>query len=392
LVVAAEQGAGMTILGRYLSREIFQATAMVLTGFLGLFGFFDLFEELENIGRGNYRLGDALTRVVLAMPSHIYELMPIAVLIGAIWALAMFAQHAEFTAMRAAGLGRMRALRELLALGFLCVGLTALFGEVLAPPAERLAQSLRLSAMGATLSAEFRSGVWVKDTTRNDAGELERIRFVNVAQVRPDATLSDLRVYEFDPQFRLRAFLLAAQGRYTSDGHWLLTDVVETQLVPKAPARLTNSPETRVEQANRVKTDQKIWNSGLDPSIVSVLLVQPERMSALDLFHYVEHLRDNRQQVSRYEIALWKKIIYPFAALVMLALALPFGYLQTRSGGIALKVFSGIMLGVGFHFLNGLASHLGLLNTWPAWIAALVPSALALALALSLLAWVDRAR
>ena len=382
----------MTILGRYLSREIFQATAVVLVGFLGLFGFFDLFEELENIGRGNYRLVDALTRVVLATPSHIYELMPIAVLIGAIWALAMFAQHAEFTAMRAAGLGRMRALRELLALGFLCVGITALFGEVLAPPAERLAQSLRLSAMGATVSAEFRSGVWVKDTTRDDAGELERIRFVNVAQVRPDATLSDLRVYEFDPQFRLRALLLAAQGRYTSDGQWLLTDVVETQLEPEATARLTDTLETRVAQASRLKIDQKIWNSGLDPSIVSVLLVQPERMSAIDLFHYVQHLRDNRQQVSRYEIALWKKIIYPFAALVMLALALPFGYLQTRSGGIALKVFSGIMLGVAFHFLNGLASHLGLLNTWPAWISALVPSALALALALSLLAWVDRAR
>ena len=382
----------MTILGRYLSREIFQATAMVLGGFLGLFGFFDLFEELENIGRGSYRLVDALTRVVLAMPSHIYELMPIAVLIGAIWALAMFAQHAEFTAMRAAGLGRMRALRELLALGFLCVGITALFGEVLAPPAERLAQSLRLGAMGATVSAEFRSGIWVKDTTRDDAGELERIRFVNVAQVRPDATLSDLRVYEFDPQFRLRALLLAAEGRYTSDGQWLLTDVVETQLEPEAAARLTDTPETRFAQASRVKIDQKIWNSGLDPSIVSVLLVQPERMSAIDLLHYVEHLRDNRQQVSRYEIALWKKIIYPFAALVMLALALPFGYLQTRSGGIALKVFSGIMLGVAFHFLNGLASHLGLLNTWPAWIAALVPSALALALALSLLAWVDRAR
>ena len=392
MVVAPSKGAGMTILGRYLSREIFQATAVVLVGFLGLFGFFDLFEELENIGRGNYRLVDALTRVVLATPSHIYELMPIAVLIGAIWALAMFAQHAEFTAMRAAGLGRMRALRELLALGFLCVGITALFGEVLAPPAERLAQSLRLSAMGATVSAEFRSGVWVKDTTRDDAGELERIRFVNVAQVRPDATLSDLRVYEFDPQFRLRALLLAAQGRYTSDGQWLLTDVVETKLEPEATARLTDTLETRLAQASRLKIDQKIWNSGLDPSIVSVLLVQPERMSAIDLFHYVQHLRDNRQQVSRYEIALWKKIIYPFAALVMLALALPFGYLQTRSGGIALKVFSGIMLGVAFHFLNGLASHLGLLNTWPAWISALMPSALALALALSLLAWVDRAR
>ena len=382
----------MTIIGRYLSREIFQSTLMVLGGFLGLFGFFDLFEELENIGRGNYRLVDALTRVVLAMPSHIYELMPIAVLIGAIWALAMFAQNAEFTAMRAAGLGRMKAMRELLALGLVCVGVTALFGEVLAPPAERLAQSLRLGAMGASLSAEFRSGIWVKDTVRDDAGELQRIRFVNVAQVRPDATLRELRVYEFDPQFRLRALLLAAEGRYTSDGQWLLTDVVDTQLELQALALSPGLNDTGVAHANRVQVAEKIWNSGLDPSIVSVLLVQPERMSALDLLHYVQHLRENRQQVSRYEIALWKKIIYPFAGLVMLALALPFGYLQTRSGGIALKVFSGIMLGVAFHFLNGLASHLGLLNTWPAWIAAMVPSACALALALGLLAWVDRAR
>ena len=76
----------------------------------------------------------------------------------------------------------------------------------------------------------------------------------------------------------------------------------------------------------------------------------------------------------------------------MMALALPFAYLQVRAGGIGLKVFAGIMLGVAFHFLNGLFSHLGLLNTWPPWLAAVIPSGFALALALGMLAWVDRSR
>ena len=32
-----------------------------------------------------------------------------------------------------------------------------------------------------------------------------------------------------------------------------------------------------------------------------------------------------------------------------MALALPFAYLHTRSGGVSLKIFIGIMIGVGFH-------------------------------------------
>ena len=393
----------MTILGRYLSREILSATLMVLGGFLVLFGFFDLFEELENIGRGGYRVLDAFIGVVLAMPSHVYELMPIAVLIGGIWALANLAQQAEFTAMRAAGLGRARALRELLGLGLACVAFTALVGEAVAPFTERWGQSLRLGAMGASVNSEFRSGIWVKDTVKSADGSPARLRFVNVGQVNPDGTIGTLRVYEFDPEFHLRSLLRAQSGRYDMAGRWILNDVVEMQMDVRIPSGSPNNPvaqETlgdRVippdsELASRSTTAQKTWDSGLDPKIVGVLLVQPERMAALDLLRYVRHLHANRQQAGRYEIALWKKVMYPFACLVMLVLALPFGYLQVRTGGMALKVFSGIMMGVAFHFLNGLSAHLGLLNTWPAFVAALAPGAFTLVLALGLLSWVDRVR
>ncbi len=107
-----------------------------------------------------------------------------------------------------------------------------------------------------------------------------------------------------------------------------------------------------------------------------MLLVDPDRMSILNLVQYVQHLRENQQQSNRYEIALWKKLVYPLAVIVMMALALPFAYLQARAGGIGYKVFAGIMLGIAFHFLNGLFSHLGLLNTWPPMLSAGIPSIL----------------
>jgi lipopolysaccharide export system permease protein len=120
--------------------------------------------------------------------------------------------------------------------------------------------------------------------------------------------------------------------------------------------------------------------------------VIPERMSLFSLVQYVRHLKENQQSAGRYEVALWGKLFYPVAVMVMLALALPSAYMQTRSGSVALRVFGGIMLGVGFHFLNNLFSHLGVLTAAPAWLTAATPSALALLLACVMLALADRTR
>ena len=85
-----------------------------------------------------------------------------------------------------------------------------------------------------------------------------------------------------------------------------------------------------------------------NPDILTVLMVVPERMSLTNLYLYIRHLSENHQKTQRYEIALWKKLIYPVAALVMMALALPFGYMHDRSGNVSVKVFAGVMLGVAF--------------------------------------------
>lgn len=379
----------MRLIRRYLGRAILGAVLFVLAGFLALFAFFDLIGELDDVGQGGYRLQHAVVYVLLGLPGRIYELMPVAALIGAIYALAQFAASSEFTAMRAAGLGRRGALGVVGAVGLGFAVLTAMVGEVLAPQAERLAQRMRLSAQtgAAVAGAELRSGIWVKDSVRDAAGALQRQRFVNIAEIRPDTTLRALRVFEFDADFRLVSLLEAQGASFTPPQGWRLTEVVLTRFEPMAVAG-----EVAALRARREPLAELAWQSDLTPDLLGLLAVMPERMSAVALFQYVRHLRDNQQRSDRYEIAFWKKFVYPLAVVVMMALALPFAYLQVRAGGIGLKVFAGIMLGVAFHFLNGLFSHLGLLNTWPPWLAAVIPSGFALALALGMLAWVDRSR
>ena len=290
--------------------------------------------------------------------------------------------------MRAAGFGRRHGLALMVRIGLVLAAVTAVVGEGLVPPAKKLAQQMRLSALGSSPTAvQFRSGLWIKDTLRGADGAIERQRFVNIREIRADTTLAGVRVLEFDADFRLREFVRAHSARYVDGSGWTLQKVRVTSLATAQGGDGSAAIGFEDREVGALP-----WRSDLTPALLGVLVVDPERMSAWSLASYVRHLRLNRQNTDRYELALWNKFTYPFAAVVMLVLALPFGYLQARSGGIAYKVFAGVMLGVGFHFLNGLSSNLGLLNTWPAWTAVVLPSAAALLLALAMLAWVDRTR
>ncbi len=378
---------GGSTIGRYLAREIATAVVFVLIAFLALFAFFDFINELDDVGRAGYSLAAAAIYVLLTLPSRTYEVMPIATLIGSVYALAQLAAHSEFTAMRASGLSRTRALGELIRLGAWLAVFTALVGEALAPPAERLAQELRLSSLGSAVGGQLRSGLWIRDSLRDTAGDVQRIRFVNVGELMPDATLRRVRILEFDQQMRLSEVVKAEKGRFSGPGAWELTGVTTT---------LYHSVESQeplpLLRTERASAESRTWTSELTPALLSVLMVMPERMSAINLFNYIRHLRENQQNTELHEIAFWKKVVYPLAVIVMMALALPFAYLQSRAGGIGYKVFAGIMLGVAFHFLNGLFSHLGLLNTWPPLVAVSIPSIVAFVVAVGLLRWVDRTR
>lgn len=356
----------MRTLRSYVIREVATSTLLVFVALLLLFAFFDLVEQMKDLGRGGYRLRHILIHVVLSAPNHVYELFPIAALIGTLFALAQLVASSEYTVMRASGVSLSRMATTVGLAGTAFGAITFVVGEFLAPPAEQLAQRLRSQAISGIVAQEFRSGLWIKDG----------MAFVNVMEVTPSAELKGLRIYEFDEGYRLRSLRHAAGAEYRGQNTWQLIDVAQT---------VFEGEKTRVDRQERM-----FWQSVLEPGLLNVLLVKPEKMSALSLYSYSQHLKENRQKALRYEIALWSKLLYPVAVLVMMIMALPFAYFQNRQGGVGAKIFAGIMLGLAFHFLNRLFGHLGLLNDWPPLLSAVTPTLLFLAAAVSMMWWQER--
>jgi lipopolysaccharide export system permease protein len=357
----------MNLLRRYLVGEVFSATLFVFIALISLFSLLDLIRELKDLGLGNYRLPQIFSYVLLSVPGHVYELFPIAALIGAIFALAQLAASSEYTVIRVSGVSMLRFAGVLAQIGIVFAVANFLVGELIAPVAEQAAQRLRVRATTGVVASDFRSGLWVREASR----------FVNVQQALPDATLAGVRIYEFDSEYQLRTISHASRGTYQPDEHWLLEGVVRTRF---------DGARARADQLPQI-----YWTSVLTPSLLNVLLVDPQQRSARDLFTYVQHLRDNRQQTARFEIALWTKFTYPLAVVVMLILALPFVHLQRRVGGIGTKIFAGIMLGLAFHLVNRLVGHAGSIYEWPVALSALLPSALFLLLAIVMM-WLQERR
>ncbi len=356
----------MKRLRNYVAREVAMATMLVFAALLLLFGFFDLVEQIKDLGRGGYQLRHIVLHVLLSAPNHFYELFPIAALIGTLFALAQLVSSSEFTVMRTSGVSLGRVMGALCYVGVIFGVLTFAVGEFVAPPAEQLAQRLRSQAISGIIAQEFRSGLWVKDGTS----------FVNVSEVSLGGELRRVRIYDFDSRYHLKILREAARANYEGDNRWTLFQVAQTSF---------DQLKTQVSTVERME-----WHSVLEPGLLSVLLVKPEKMSVWSLHSYSQHLKDNRQKALRYEIAFWTKLLYPVAVLVMMVLALPFAHFQSRQGGVGGKIFAGIMLGLGFHFLNRLFGHLGLLNDWPPFASAAAPTFLFFGVAMAMMWWQER--
>ena len=377
----------MKVLSRYFASEIYRSVLFALLAFLALFSFFDLMGELGAIGRGPYQIEHAFFYVALGLPRYTYELMPIVTLIGTIYVMAQFAARSEFTVMRASSLSMGRALLLLMRIAVVLAVVTFVLGEFIAPRATDFRENFKRRMQGAVLSAEFNSGLWAKDLIRDPVTrEVVGSRFVNARKIETDGSVRDVNLFEFDRKMRMVARISAARGDFVGDEVWKLSGVEELRIGSQV------APVTGLQPVgvSRRKLDSVQIRSEITPDILAVMLADPKEMSAVDLAQFSRHLQVNNQRSEQYEIALWSKLLYPLALVVMMVLALPFAYMHVRSGGLSLKIFVGIMIGMGFHLVNNLFSHIGLLNTWPPFATAVLPSLLFLLAAITALWWVER--
>lgn len=363
---------------RYLAKEIYRSSSVVLIALLGLFTFFALIEELDKVGT-RFTLLNLFYMQALAIPTYLYDLLPIGVLIGSVLALAGLAQRNELVILRVSGVSGFKLLGMLWLVTIPWVLGAFVLSEVITPAAELKASDVSLRLLGRAEGGRMASGYWFKEAD-SEGGT----RILNISQLSADGTVSEVTLYEFRAGQELTAMSQAASGRFSGGtlrlSNATRTTIDETSIEALADARTPTEPVTRLEHL-----PERVLDTSLTPERLIARVLTPERMSILDLVDYIGYLSENNLQTERQVVALWRKIAYPFTLFVMMTIAAPIAFMQTRKGGVGSKVFIGILLGVGFFMANQLALNVGMLSRWAPWVTALVPNIAALLLAFSAL-------
>ncbi len=359
----------MKTLTRYIGREVLAAIMLIFGALVMLFAFFDLIHELGDVGKANYTITTALLFVALQLPSRMYELFPVAALIGTLFAMAQLVANSEYTVMRASGASLLQVIWALIRVG-IPLARRHLPRRRVRRAAGRAARAAdprrrRWATRRRIVAQQFQSGFWFK----------QDLTFVNIRSVLADMTLVGVRIYEFDSDLRL------------DDGARRRVRQLRRQR-PLASSPTCATTEITPDGTTLSKVDTWTWETVLRPSLLTVYQVAPERLELNTLYDNIRVL--GNQKTSRFEIAFWNKVFYPAAVVVMMILALPFAYFQRRTGGIGFRIFAGTMLGLAFFLLGRLFSNLGVLNDWPPLFSATFPLVVFVVVAATMLWWLER--
>lgn len=347
-------------LERYIAMAVLRATALTVLVLVILLVFFNLVDELDKLNVGNYRLADAFAVAALSAPHYLFEVFPVAALLGSLLGLGSLASHSELVAMRAAGFSLRQMVLAVLKTGLTMMLVAWVFGELVAPPAEQFAQQLRFEKQQDKITLLSRYGFWARDGHA----------FINIRDLSSGAHLEDIYIYEFDGDRHLNLATHAASADYLG-GHWELNGIAQSQLGKQGV-------EVR-------KLAHARWDSLLDPALLSVVVVKPTMLPIWELSQYIDFMQNNGQSALEYRVAYWLKVANPIATLVMLFLAVPFVLGNQRSGSVGQRIFLGAVVGAGFFLLTRAVSYAAVVYDFNPVLSAIFPALVFMSLSLMLM-------
>jgi len=349
------------ILDRYIARAIVGGTLMSLFVFGSLFTFISFVSELQHVGVNNYGALQALIFVLFNLPQLLYQVFPSAMLLGGLLSLGALASTSELVVIRAAGISISRITLAVLNAGFVLIVIAVLLGEFLVPVSISTAKTMRAEALEGRVLTGDRKGLWSKYGNN----------FVYIGTVLPDVQLRDVVIYELDEEHRLKKTTFAGQAHY-EDELWHLKDVTNSEITMASVKSTHNDTET--------------WPAMVSTDLFNVLNLEPEDMSATELWQYSLYLDENELESDSFWLAFWVKVFTPLTSVGMLMIAVPLVLTSSsRSGGAGRRILIGVMIGVAFYVLNRVVNQMGVIYGVTPVLSAGLPSLLVIAISVVLI-------
>ena len=333
----------------YITRHVLGAIFIVMLVIVGLDLLFALVDQLPDLNEG-YQFNDALYYVTMTAPRRIYEHIPLCSLIGCLLGLGTLATTSELTVMRAAGVSTLRIITAVMKPVMVIILLALALGEYVVPKTEQEAQSFRTieEANGRRGASSLEKGVWHREGNT----------FLYVSAISPNGELFGLTRYQFDEDWKLERSSYAKTGVYTG-GAWALSNIVDTEFL---------GDSTRV-----VRQNSEQWASGMTPSLLTTLIMEPRNLSISGLHAYSGYLEEQGLSAADYQVAFWSKVLQPLAITGLVLVAVSFIFGPLRSVTVGQRLIAGVIVGLVFKLLQDLLGPASTVYGLPPLAGVLLP-------------------
>ncbi|OJU91638.1 MAG: LPS export ABC transporter permease LptG [Acinetobacter sp. 38-8] len=335
---------------RIVAKHVTKTTVLAMLGTTLVLSFLQiLFTYLGELGslKPTYNAWQAFLYVIWGAPSYLYDILPVAALIGSVLGLGALASNSELIVMRSVGISLWRIVGWVMRSALLLIVLSFVLSEWVIPYTNEKAQSIKKQRSVAALGEV--KGYWSR----------EGQRFIYIDYANSQGQLRNIQAIDFDQNYRLQSFVTAEKGQFLKDGQWTLEKSHQVDLLA---------------QGNAIKTDhdQQALGLALQPKYVHMVTLDPDDLSPSQLISFMQYLSEYSQVPKTYELAFWKKVTSPFAliTLVLIACSFIFGPLRQQSMGFRLVI--ALFTGLGFFYLQDFLGYASLVYApSPAWFVLL---------------------
>ena len=337
----------MKILDKYIAKQILFSVFSVLGILVVVVGLLDLVDEIKKVNEG-YSMPLAFFYVLLNTPQNIYEVFPIATLMGSLIGLSRLSSTSELNAAKSSGLSFSKIILITLKTGILIMVLTFLIGEFVAPKGQQIANNIKNLSESTRLSMKNTNGIWIKNENS----------FIHIAKIYPNKVVQEISLYRFNKKQQLMESIYSEEGYYI-DKKWIMKNITSTSFENKN-IEIKNSKEATFEEF-------------IDLDLFDIMIIKPNQMTFLQLKTYINYLKENSMESKNYELAYWSKFSIPLSCLVMFLLTTPFVHSSIRSASFGQRIFIGILTGVSLFLFNQTINKLSIIINMPPFLGSFLP-------------------
>ena len=350
------------ILDRYVSRRYLNVAVLSFCGLLALYYIATLIDKSERLFKGEATTAMLVEYFYHSTPQFVTYVAPMATLVAVLATIGGLMRTGELVVMRACGVSLYRVAAPLLAISLVWSAALFVLDDRVLAHANRRAEALEDQIRGnpAHTTGSIASSTWLAERDG-------RIYYYATFDI-PRQTLYGLSVFEPSSDFsQLDRHVYVPDTTYV-DGAWRTLGGWSQAFAGARPAQRTTF-------AARTLDLQPPENfSGMHNR-------EADLMTYGDLRGYINDLESSGFNITDARVELAQRAAFPFVALIMTLLGVPFGVTTGRRGALY-GVGLALVIGAGYWLVDTFFVAVGQAQLLPPLLAAWAANLLFLALAI----------